>query len=136
MATKTLAELQGELGYTLKDMQARLREHGSLEAAAASLELKPGTFRRYFGALANAAGRKSRTPEDYLLGKETQRGGLRREPGPPTRSWSARLTEETAAVLERALERARATGATTADGAVRALAETYLGLADAPDRAA
>lgn len=124
MPQQSLAEVQKELGYTLKDFQDRLKHHGSLDAAAASYDLSPGTFRRYFGRLANAGGRKMRTPEDFLAGKTTQRGGSRREPGPPTRSWSARLSEETIELLESAI--ARVGKDVSRDAAMRAIAETFL----------
>lgn len=60
-------------------MAAELKAAGSPEAAAAACKVKLINYERRFRELATAAGWASKTPADYLAGRETaeRRGGRR-----------------------------------------------------------
>ena len=93
----------------------RLRRAGSVAAAAEAVGLSPVTYRQNFSTLARLAGWESRTADDYLAKRPTQRGGARgggHAPGKTPRTDAllnaqlhVRMTSDDRALLDQALER-------------------------------
>lgn len=77
-------------------------------AAAAASGVQVHVYRRRFGDLANLARWKSRTPEDYLEGRATHRGGARQvaEVDPEEAVWvGGRVKPETKYALHKARQK-------------------------------
>lgn len=76
--------LDDERTGALQAVADRLRQNADRKSAAAAIAATAkqhhatvGSFRRRFAELARCAGWVSATPEDYLAGRETRRGGYR-----------------------------------------------------------